>query len=231
MAIDQPVRCHLLQWLGLACMLPLAGACHAAPHDRPPARGEQAPMAVDTAAPDPATSGTEWTANNKLARLHGRFSLDDDARMLHIAYTVENIGAYPLLVFDRGDALSVGTKRQVSGSVGVPTTRFDAGDLTLSHTARPLPQPTPTVPPSPLVTQILPGETYRNQWSQRLPESGPDAVRRVRYCQGAIGVPEPLAESDRREGGIWSVPNAFAEHQGVLCSPWFEVATARLAKD
>ena len=219
--------------LCLAVLLPTAAACHAGSSG--PAstqRGEgQVGEKTTAASADAARTGARWTAGNKLARLEGSFSLDGDGRTLHIAYTVTNIGPYPLLVFDRGDALSVVIKRQSPGDVGVPITQFEAGDLTLRHVARPLSEPAPTAPPSPLVSQVPPGGEYQNRFSHALPDAASEQVRRVRYCQATIGVPEPLPESERRPGGVWSVPNAFAAHQGVLCSPWFEVATGRLVPE
>lgn len=228
MAIEGSLLARLLRALCLAFVVSTTTACQAAPTGAATAPRERgSDMAEDAVAPRGA--GPRWAATNKLARLEGDFSLDGDGRTLRIAYKVVNVGEYPLLVFDRGDALSVATKRQVSGSVGVPTTQFRDGDLTLSHVARPLSRPAPTAPPSPLVTQVLPGSEYGNHFTHVLPRSGPDAVRRVRYCQAAIGVPEPLPEAERREGGVWSVPNAFAAHQGILCSPWFDLATGGLA--
>lgn len=210
-------------------ILPATVACHAGPVDRVPAqrdRGEQ--MTVHAEPEDGGRAASQWTAHNKLARLQGGFSLDADGRTLRVEYRVGNIGQYPLLVFDRGDALSVATGRQSPGSVGTPQVRFEDGDLTLSHVARPLSEPTPTAPPSPLVSQVLPGGAYENRFVHVLPDAGSAPVRRVRYCQGAIGVPEPLSDSERRTGGAWSVPNAFAAHQGILCSPWLDVATGIL---
>jgi len=173
-------------------------------------------------------AGPQWSAHNKLVRLDGEFSLEADGRTLHVAYKVSNIGRYALLVFDRGDALSVATNRQAPGSVGVPQAQFEDGDLSLRHVARPLPSPTPTVPPSPLASQVLPGGEYDNHFTYVLPEAESGQVRRVRYCLGAVGVPGPLPESAQRAGGVWSVPNAAAAHQGVLCSPWLVLASGEL---
>ena len=175
-----------------------------------------------------AGAGTRWTTGNKLARLQGGFMLGADGRTLRIDYRLTNIGRYPLLVFDRGDALSVATNRQAPGSVGVPQVRFEDGSLELRHVALPLREPSPTVPPSPLASQVLPGGQYDNHFTYILPEAG-GQVRRVRYCQGAVGVPDPLPDSEQRAGGAWSVPNAAAAHQGVLCSPWLDLASGALA--
>ncbi len=228
-AIAGASRARAWLWLCLAVILPATAACRAGPADVVPARNDGGmQMTAHTGAGEDGRADLQWTARNKLARLQGGFALDADGRTLRVTYRLTNIGPYPLLVFDRGDALSVATRRQSPGSVGVPQVQFEAGDLTLRHVARPLREPTPTAPPSPLVSQVLPGGEYGNHFAHVLPDAGSGPVRRVRYCQGAIGVPEPLPDSEQRAGGVWSVPNAAAAHQGILCSPWLDVATGKL---
>lgn len=217
-------RARLMQWLCVAAILPAAwhaGAAHARD-------GGGEGMAAVTHGE--AGAGARWTASNKLASLRGEFSLGADGRTLRIDYRLTNIGRYPLLVFDRGDALSVATNRQAPGSVGVPQARFEDGNLELRHVALPLREPSPTVPPSPLASQVLPGGEYGNHFTYVLPKAGSGQVRRVRYCQGAVGVPDPLPDSEQRPGGVWSVPNTAAAHQGVLCSPWLDLASGALGQ-
>src|SRR5690606_32587752 len=191
---------------------------HAGQAGHATAQQEDAPMVASGRGSGAERAFPQWSASNKLARLDGRFSLGADGRTLHVAYKVSSIGRYALLVFDRGDALSVATNRQAPGSVGVPQVQFQEGDLVLRHVALPLREPTPTVPPSPLASRVLPGSEYDNHFAYVLPEAGSGQVRRVRYCQGAVGVPRPLPDSAQRSDGAWSVPNAAAAHQGVLCS-------------
>ena len=121
MAIEGSLPARLLRALCLAFVASATTACQAAPTGAMPAPQQRgSDMAEDPVAPRGA--GPRWAAANKLARLEGDFSLDGDGRTLRIAYKVGNVGKYPLLVFDRGDALSVATKRQISSSVGVPHT-------------------------------------------------------------------------------------------------------------
>jgi len=218
-------RARLLQWLCLAAILPVAW--HAGNAHARDGGGEG--MAAFKGGE--AGAGAQWAASNKLARLQGGFSLGADGRTLRIDYRLTNIGRYPLLVFDRGDALSVATKRQAPGSVGVPQAQFEDGSLELRHVALPLREPSPTVPPSPLASQVLPGGEYGNHVTYVLPGAGAGQVRRVRYCQGAVGIPDPLPDSEQRAGGAWSVPNAAAAHQGVLCSPWLDLASGALVEE
>lgn len=218
--------------LCLAALLPVATACYAGSSMPASTQQRGSEMAGTTRAAEGASgTGAQWTTENKLARLQGSFMRDADDRTLRISYKISNIGQFPLLVFDRGDAVSVATKRQQAGSVGAPTMQFENGDLTLRHVALPLPNPAPTAPPSPLVTQVLPGGEYENGFSYVLPAPGSGQVRRMRYCQAAIGVPEPLPEAEQRPGGVWSVPNAYAAHQGVLCSPWLDLASGALVPE
>lgn len=216
-----------LRRLCFAMILPAAAMAHAG---HAAMQQEEGPMVESERGSGAERAFPRWSASNKLARLDGGFSLDPDGRTLRIDYRITSTGRYPLLVFDRGDALSVATNRQKPGSVGVPQAQFEDGDLVLRHVALPLREPSPTVPPSPLVSQVLPGGGYDNHFIYVLPEAG-EPVRRVRYCQGAVGVPRPLPESEQRTGGVWSVPNAAAAHQGVLCSPWLDLASGTLVQE
>ena len=99
-------RMHDLAPVLVAALLSMAAGCHAGTGGTAPMQQiEGGEMAKQTTSRGRNTdAGTQWSASNKLARLEGGFSLDADGRTLRIEYTVTNIGQYPLVVFDRGDA-------------------------------------------------------------------------------------------------------------------------------
>jgi|GEM_PF-1139617 len=79
---------------------------------------------------------------------------------IRVDYRIRNTGAQALAVFDRGDRHAVLTRRQTPGDVGVPELEAREGDrAVLSHVARALPAPAPTVPPTPLARRVEPGAT------------------------------------------------------------------------
>ncbi|MCD9029667.1 hypothetical protein LDO26_15850 [Luteimonas sp. BDR2-5] len=151
---------------------------------------------------------------------------DDGA--LHVRYRLHNTGDVPLAVFDRGDRHAVLTKRQVTGAIGVPFARAnEPGQVTLLHVAQALPQPAPTVPPTPLARRLNPGASDEadftfSQWLD-------DPPRQVRWCLGVAPFDEArtfLPETvDGRE--VWQADFAYADDQQLLCTPWFDVAAKR----
>lgn len=144
---------------------------------------------------------------------------------LRVRYRVHNTGEADLAVLDRGDRHAVLTGRQRTGEVGQPGFREDGkGGLVLSHMARPLPQPAPTLPPTPLVARLAPGQALEASFSFA-PLAG-DQPRRLRWCLGVAPFDEAQFRSPEQVDGVevWQAPFALADSQQLVCTPWFDVA-------
>lgn len=144
---------------------------------------------------------------------------------VRVNYRIRNTGTVPLVVFDRGDRHAVLTRRQASGAVGVPSLREYAGTrATLSHVARPLPKPAPTVPPTPLVRRVEPGGSVDatfgfSNWLAATPAQ-------VQWCVG-IGIADDARLFSPDDSGgvhVWQADFGYADDQQVLCTPWFDMA-------
>ncbi|MDH5834560.1 hypothetical protein [Luteimonas kalidii] len=150
------------------------------------------------------------------------------ADTVEIRYRLHNDGAVPLLVFDRGDRRAVLTGRQAAGAIGTPTFEHAGdGDVTLRHAARSLPDsPTgPTLPATPLARRLDAGDALEGTFRFQIPGASP---RRLRWCLGVA----PLADEDGllpdgESAGLWRAGAAAVARQRLLCTPWFEVSTAR----
>ncbi|MDR7193676.1 hypothetical protein [Luteimonas terrae] len=144
---------------------------------------------------------------------------------VRVDYRIRNTGTVPLVVFDRGDRHAVLTRRQPSGAVGVPALREHAGmRATLSHVARALPTPAPTVPPTPLARRIAPGAHVDasfgfSNWFASTPAL-------VQWCVG-IGIADDarlFSSDDSGDVEVWQADFGYADDQQVLCTPWFDMA-------
>ncbi|MCD9006255.1 hypothetical protein LDO31_08410 [Luteimonas sp. XNQY3] len=159
--------------------------------------------------------------------LQATFEPRDDGA-LHVRYRLHNAGDVALAVFDRGDRHAVLTKRQTPGAIGVPVARDDApGRVTLLHGARALPQPSPTVPPTPLARRLDPGASDEagftfSQWSG-------DPPLQLRWCLGVAPFDEArMFQPETVDGRVtWQADFAYADDQQLLCTPWFDVAARR----
>ena len=157
------------------------------------------------------------------ARLEVAF--DPDGSALAVRYRISNTGQAPLAVFDRGDRHAVLTKRLVAGEV--PPPRFEAGadGLVLTHAARALPQPTPTVPPVPLAARLAAGDALDGAFAFDLLLASGDAAGRVRWCLGVAPFDDGQFEASESAGevAVWTAPFEMAQAQQMLCTPWFDV--------
>lgn len=156
------------------------------------------------------------------ARLEVAFDPDGDA--LAVRYRISNTGDASLAVFDRGDRHAVLTKKLVAGEVPAPRFEDAEGGLVLSHAARALPRPSPTLPPVPLASRLAPGEALDGAFAFDL-SLGSDASR-VRWCLGVVAFDDGLFETSESAGevAVWTAPFEMAEAQQLLCTPWFDVA-------
>lgn len=193
----------------------------------------QPAFARDHAANDPtekvamfarASSSTLVTGTG--ARLEAGFEYADSARALKVSYRLHNTGEVALMVFDRGNRHAVMTKKLVLGEIAAPLLAEDGGDVTLSHIAMPLPQPTPILPPTPLAVRVEPGAELQGAFEFALPTV--QAPRRLRWCLGVT----PFADDFRqyklepRAAEVWLASFDAADRQQRLCTPWYDVAKA-----
>lgn len=151
---------------------------------------------------------------------------------LHVRYRVHNTGQADLAVFDRGNRHAVLTKRQKTGEVGQPTFREEGeGDLTISHVALPLPNPSPTLPPTPLAARLAAGQELEGEFTFS-PLLG-DPPKRIRWCLGATQFDEELFRDAEQAGGVevWQASFTLVDAQQVLCTPWFDVAKGAFQAD
>lgn len=150
-------------------------------------------------------------------------AFDPAGSRLAVRYRISNTGSGPLAVFDRGDRHAVLTKRLVAGEVPAPRFEDGAGGLTLSHVARALPDPAPTVPPVPLAAKLAPGAALDDGFAFDL--SLGSASGRVRWCLGVAPFDAEFQASESAgEVAVWTAPFEAAEAQQRLCTPWFDVA-------
>lgn len=160
------------------------------------------------------------------ARLEAGFEYADSARALKVSYRLHNTGEVALMVFDRGNRHAVMTKKLVLGEIAPPLLAEDGGDVTLSHIAMPLPQPTPILPPTPLAVRVEPGAELQGVFEFALPSA--QAPRRLRWCLGVT----PFADDFRqyklepRAAEVWLASFDAADRQQRLCTPWYDVAKA-----
>jgi hypothetical protein len=195
------------------------------------AHADAQPPSGESAAMPPSESASTIVEGEDGPKLEATFDLDDGKQRLSVRYRIDNTGAAPLAVFDRGNAHLVLTKRLKRGAVAAPLFKQDGGDLTLSHVAMPLPTPAPTVPPTPLAARVETGAGLDGAFDFNL--SLADASKRVRWCLGVA----PFTESEftaSKQGGevqVWSASFAVIESQRTLCTPWYDLADAAFEGD
>ncbi|WP_058833719.1 hypothetical protein [Luteimonas abyssi] len=181
-------------------------------------------MSPPPATDDPAT--TEVASDT--LRLTATFAFAEQTGAVSVRYRLENGGADPVAVFDRGDRHAVLTGRQTEGVVGEPIFVEDApGEVSLYHAARALSQPTPTVPPTPLAAKLAGGDALEGTFVLAPPTEQP--LRRVRWCLGVAPFdPAAFSAPETRDGvEVWRAGFEQAEQQTLLCTDWFDVEAGR----
>lgn len=163
------------------------------------------------------------------ARLEVAFDPDGDS--LAVRYRISNTGKAPLAVFDRGDRHAVLTKKLVAGEVGPPRFEEDGDGLLLSHEARALADPAPTVPPVPLAARLDAGGALDGAFAFDLSLAGEAA--RVRWCLGVAAFDADRFETSESAGDVpvWTAPFDIVDTQQRLCTPWFDVAVGTFEAD
>src|SRR5690554_3166656 len=183
---------------------------------------DQGSEPMETSAMSEASSAT---VEGEGVRVEATFQAVADGP-LKVRYRVHNTGDDDLAVFDRGNRHAVLTKRQRAGEVAQPTFREEGGDgLTLSHMAMPLPQPSPTLPPTPLAARLAAGQALEGEFSFAPLVGEPPG--RMRWCLGVAPFDEERFTATEHAGDVevWQASFAHADSQQVLCTPWFDVAT------
>lgn len=173
---------------------------------------------------DPESAPARVTVDGEGVRLEVAFDLAAD-NQLAVRYRVNNTGSAPIAVFDRGDRQAVMAKQLKTGDVPAPQFEQSGADLELRHAARPLPSPSPTVPPTPLAARVAAGNIVEGAFPFDLTLAA--GVERVRWCVGT----GPFNEADFSdatpldEKEVWRASFAVVDGQQMLCTPWYTVAT------
>ncbi len=118
------------------------------------------------------------------------------------------------------------TKKLIQGDVAAPTFSQEDADLTLSHRALPLAKPHPIIPPTPLASRVEPGATSQGEFEFSLLTDVP--VERVRWCLGVVPFANDFKalKPEPNKPEVWLGSLSHAERQQMLCTPWFDLATA-----
>lgn len=193
-------------------------------------------VSVAQAAPQTAPTETAMTAaqdtiartsvEGEGVRLEVAFDREDLPGQLSVRYRVSNTGTAPLAVFDRGDRQAVLAGQLELGSVPAPAFSSDGGDVELRHAGRPLPEPSPTLPPVPLAARVVPGDIVEGAFTFDPALTG-DA-RRVRWCVGVAPFTDAAFDGRETVGLVdtWqAMPAAIAE-QATLCTAWYGLEAA-----
>lgn len=192
------------------------------------------------AAHDQATESRETTAMSDASnamiegdgvRIEAAFEAGGSGP-LRVRYRVHNTGSADIAVFDRGNRHAVLTRRQRTGEVGEPGFREEGdGDVTVSHVALPLSQPSPTVPPVPLAAKLGAGQSLEGEFTFS-PLVG-EPPRRLRWCLGVVPFDEEHFSTPEQAEGVevWQASFELADRQQTLCTPWFEIAAGAFAVD
>ncbi len=159
--------------------------------------------------------------------LHAEFDYAPASRIIDVRYRLRNTDASsPLMVFDRGDLHAISTGRHTFGAVGVPKMIENGQDIELVHATAHLPARAPTSPPTPIAIQVEPGAELSGHFKFAL--KGITIPKRLRWCLGVMPMDEAYMDSpnDTPDGRIWRVSFAAVEKQRMVCTPWYDVATA-----
>ena len=143
--------------------------------------------------------------------------------VVHVHYRLGNTSSTtPLAVFDRGDAHDA--REEKVGDVGAPSMLVTSDGVEILHKAFPLPDPSPTSPPTPIAMRLDPGGTLEGNFSVTLPIDSPT---RVRWCLGHMDFDERYFDfpGTTQHGQIWLASFAVADVQTASCTPWYDMAS------
>lgn len=146
----------------------------------------------------------------------GRLVVDVHYRLSNTSSTT------PMAVFDRGDAHDA--RAETVGEVGTPIMMVTSEGVEILHRAFPLPDPSPTSPPTPIAMRLDPGGILEGKFSVTLPIDSPT---RVRWCLGHMPFDERYFDFPvtTKHGQIWLASFAAADAQTVFCTPWYDMTS------
>jgi hypothetical protein len=155
------------------------------------------------------------------------FDVPADRLVADVRYVLRNDGSTPLIVFDRGTVHDIDHGRQTLGGIGIPKQEMAGEDVTLVHAAMPLPDPSPTSPPTPIAIELAPGATLAGRFQVSIMSNA--MPKRLRWCVGVMPKDESLLFSpeDTKDGRLWTASFAAVEKQQRVCSPWYDVQSRR----
>jgi hypothetical protein len=151
------------------------------------------------------------------------FDVPTDRLVADIRYVLRNDGSTPLVVFDRGTAHDIAHGQRTLGSIGDPKQEMSGEDLTLVHAAMPLPDPSPTSPPTPIAIELAPGATLAGRFQVSIMSNA--MPKRVRWCVGVMPKDDTMLFSpqETKDGRLWTAAFAVVEKQQRVCTPWYDV--------
>lgn len=200
----------------------LAGCARATPFpsSETPMPSQATPLAASTLAA-PATARVQGALATEL---EAEFDYAPNSRIIEVRYTLRNSGDAALAVFDRGDQHAIGSGRQAFGAVGIPRMEVEGEDVTLVNAAMPLPDPSPTSPPTPIAIELAPGASLEGDFKYAL--KGLIVPKRLRWCVGVMRMGDAYMDSpqDTKAGKLWRASFAVVEKQQRVCTPWYDVA-------
>lgn len=197
--------------------------------DSTPARETAYIMPAKTVVDMPDSARSPVVVTGRLAELRAVIERGREPRAVRVRYVVRNHGDAPLAVFDRG------SNRAPLPTGGAAVLLGEAEGATLAHYAQALPEPAPTMPTLALAAKLDAGGGHVGVFDIVLPAQTPsrDAhgafalveTRRVRYCVGVA----PFHDGDFRvrQDGTWLPTLRAIGGQERLCTPWFDLASAR----
>lgn len=159
--------------------------------------------------------------------LYAEFDYAPASRIIDVRYRLRNASqSSALVVFDRGNLHAIDIGRQKFGEVGVPKMIENGEDIELVHAVAPLPSPAPTAPPTPIAIQVEPGAELTGHFKFAL--KGITIPKRLRWCVGVMAFDEAYMDSPHNtaDGRIWRVSFAAVDKQRMVCTRWYDVATA-----
>jgi len=165
--------------------------------------------------------GTTAAIEDRDLALRVQFDFAAATRVLQVRYALDNRGAKAIAVLDRGDTMAVAKHLLAIGAVGAPLRETQGDGLTLSQHALPLSKPTPTVPRIALAARLEAGHALDGAFAVDIDP----AIKRVRHCLGVAPFEDGLFSMPQRTSlaEVWRASFAVAEHQRLLCTPWFDL--------
>lgn len=206
----------------------LAAACaHGLPH---PAEESRMNAQPDTTT---ATADTRLRVQDgQEASLHTEFHYSADANTVLVRYRLRNGSAdRALAVFDRGVYGDRAGAAFNPGPVGAPRVEQQADGTVLLHGPGPAPATAAMDPlgAAPLAVELKPGAELADQFVHRFTDGTP---KRLRWCVAVAAFDEKQFRNPVKtdHGPIWTGAGDTSAATKQLCTPWYDVGTARFVE-